>query len=75
MINENRIPPSFAHLFMAVLCFSHGVSLGKSSDEPGAPIFGSFLHSTKHSCETPASIQHCSRGDLPKYSSIHECIR
>ena len=55
--------PSFQHMFIAGLYFSHRVLLGKF-DPARALVL--FLQRSIHPVDTPRFMQHCSSGDASK---------
>ena len=55
--------PSFQHMFIAGLYFSHRVLLGKF-DMARALVL--FLQRSIHPFDTPRFMQHCSSGDASK---------
>ena len=62
---DNILPiPSFQHIFIIALCFSHLVLLGKD-DLPLELVL--FLQRSIHPVDTPRFMQHCSIDDASKY--------
>ena len=62
---DNILPiPSFQHLFIIALCFSHLLLPGK--DDLALELV-LFLQRSIHPVDTPRFIQHCSIDDASKY--------